>query len=117
MQKYAEEAVAEHLSDDLQPAFYSHWKGNKHAPFDLTDKNEINKLMLASKRRSDRYISLKKAGVSNDSIDRSFIRPPDADLQRKGEMDTLMSPLDSTNTIKSGFLQAGVMRWYRRPDT
>ncbi len=109
MQKYAEEAVAEHLSDDLQPAFYSHWKGNKHAPFDLTDKNEINKLMLASKRRSDRYISLKKAGVSNDSIDRSFNTPiPMRIFSWKGEIDTLMSPMDSIKYHK-WFLQAGVM--------
>lgn len=109
MQKYAEEAVAEHLSDDLQPAFYSHWKGNKHAPFDLSDKNEINKLLLASKRRSDRYISLKKAGVSNDSIDRSFNTPiPMRIFSWKGEIDTLMSPMDSIKYHK-WFLQAGVM--------
>jgi penicillin-binding protein 1A len=109
MQNYAEEAVAEHLSKDLQPAFNKHWKGNKHAPYDLSDKKEIDKLILASKRRSDRYISLKKAGVSNDSIDRSFSTPvPMRIFSWKGVIDTVMSPMDSIKYHK-WFLQAGLM--------
>lgn len=109
MQKYAEEAVTEHLSKDLQPEFYKHWKGNKHAPYDLSDNNEINKLILASKRRSDRYRSLKKAGVSNDSIDKSFNTPiPMRVFSWKGEIDTVMSPMDSIKYHK-WFLQAGLM--------
>ena len=32
IQKYAEEAVIEHLTDDLQPSFYRHWKGYTNAP-------------------------------------------------------------------------------------
>jgi len=109
MQRYAEDAVTEHLSKDLQPAFYNHWKGNKHAPYDLSDKKEIEKLILASKRRSDRYISLKKAGVSNDSIDRSFSTPiPMRVFSWKGVIDTVMSPMDSIKYHK-WFLQAGLM--------
>lgn len=109
MQKYAEEAVTEHLSKDLQPSFYKHWKGNNHAPYDLSDRNEINKLILASKRRSDRYRSLKKAGVSNDSIDRSFNTPiPMRVFSWQGEVDTIMSPMDSIKYHK-WFLQAGLM--------
>lgn len=109
MQRYAEEAVTEHLSKDLQPAFYKHWKGSKHAPFDLSDKKEIDKLILASKRRSDRYISLKKAGVSKDSIDRSFNTPiPMRVFSWKGAIDTVMSPMDSIKYHK-WFLQAGLM--------
>lgn len=109
MQKYAEDAVTEHLSNDLQPAFFKHWKGNNHAPFDLTDRNEINKLILASKRRSDRYRSLKKAGVSNDSIDLNFNTPiPMRVFSWKGEIDTVMSPMDSIKYHK-WFLQAGLM--------
>ncbi len=33
MQKYAEEAVSEHLGTDLQPSFYKHWEGYTWAPF------------------------------------------------------------------------------------
>jgi len=75
MQRYAEEAVSEHLSKDLQPAFYSHWKGNSHAPFDLSDTKEINKLLISSKKRSDRYRSMIKAGLSTDSIELPFKTP------------------------------------------
>jgi penicillin-binding protein 1A len=109
MQRYAEEAVTEHLSKDLQPAFFKHWKGNSHAPYDLTDKNEINKLLISSKKRSDRYRSLKKAGVSNDSIDKSFNTPiPMRVFSWNGELDTIMSPMDSIKYHK-WFLQAGLM--------
>jgi len=112
MQDYAEQAVDEHLGKDLQPAFYKHWKGNSHAPFDFTGptKNEeINKLLTLSMRRSDRYRNLKKAGVSNDSIKVSFNTPIEMRIfSWTGERDTIMSPMDSIRYYKF-FLQAGLM--------
>ena len=38
MQRYAEEAVREHLQLDLQPAFYRHWEGYTNAPFDFEEE-------------------------------------------------------------------------------
>jgi penicillin-binding protein 1A len=112
MQLYAEEAVAEHLGNDLQPAFYKAWKGNSHAPFDFTgpDKlDQINKIMDQAMRRSDRYRNLKKAGVSNDSIKRSFNTPIKMSIFTwKGERDTIISPMDSIHYYKF-FLQSGLM--------
>jgi len=112
MQLYAEEAVAEHLGNDLQPAFYKAWKGNSHAPFDFTgpDKqDQINKIMDQAMRRSDRYRDLKKAGVSNDSIKRSFNTPVKMSIFTwKGERDTIISPMDSIHYYKF-FLQTGLM--------
>jgi penicillin-binding protein 1A len=109
MQRYAEEAVTEHLSLDLQPAFFKHWKGNSHAPFDLSDKKEIQKLLNSSKKRSDRYRSMKKAGISNDSIERAFATPiPMRVFSWKGDIDTIMSPMDSIKYHK-WFLHAGLM--------
>jgi penicillin-binding protein 1A len=109
MQKYAEDAVTEHMSEDLQPAFYKHWKGNSHAPYDLSDTKEIQKLFTASKKRSDRYRSMKKAGLSNDSIELAFKTPiPMRVFSWKGEIDTLMSPMDSIKYHK-WFLHAGLM--------
>ena len=109
MQRYAEEAVTEHLSADLQPAFFKHWKGNNHAPYDMSDKNEIKKLEQSSKKRSDRYISMRKAGISSDSIELSFNTPiPMRVFSWKGELDTVMSPMDSIRYHK-WFLQAGLM--------
>jgi penicillin-binding protein 1A len=109
MQQYAEAAVAKHLSADLQPAFFKHWKGNPHAPFDLTDQKEINKLLLASRRRSDRYRSMKKSGYPADSIDLAFRTPIQMRVfSWNGEIDTIMSPDDSIKYHK-WFLQAGLM--------
>lgn len=112
MQQYAEEAVAEHLGNDLQPAFFKHWKGNKNAPFDFPQnivREEANKLLVSSMKRSDRYIRLKAAGVSEDSIQKSFATPiPMRVFTWKGERDTIMSPWDSIRYCKF-FLQAGLM--------
>jgi penicillin-binding protein 1A len=112
MQLYAEQAVAEHLGGELQPAFYKHWKGNSHAPFDFTGpdkKVEISKIMDQAMRRSDRYRNLKKAGVSNDSINRSFNTPIKMSIFTwHGERDTLISPMDSIHYYKY-FLQTGLM--------
>ncbi len=109
MQIYAEQALVEHLSNDLQPAFFQAWKGNKFAPFDLTSQKEINKLLDASKRRSDRYRLMKKAGISEDSITLAFNTPvPMTVFSWKGDFDTIMTPMDSIKYHK-WFLQAGVM--------
>lgn len=109
LQEYAEAAVKEHLSKSLQPDFFVHWKGNSHAPFDLDDPKEIKKLMDASVKRSDRFRSMKKAGVPMDSIMRSFNTVlPMRIFSWRGAIDTFMTPLDSIKYHK-WFLQAGLM--------
>lgn len=109
MQRYAEEAVTDHMSKELQPAFFNHWKGNKHAPYDLSDTKEIQKMLVSSKKRSDRYRSMKKAGLSNDSIEKAFATPiPMTVFSWKGEIDTILSPMDSIKYHK-WFLHAGLM--------
>lgn len=112
MQVYAEQAVAEHMSGDLQPAFFKHWKGRQEAPFDFPSdkvKEEAQKLMTSSMKRSDRYIKLKMAGASDDSIQRSFTKKiPMKVFTWKGERDTIMSPWDSIRYCKF-FLQAGLL--------
>lgn len=112
MQLYAEEAVAEHMGGDIQPAFYKHWKGREEAPFDFPKsmvKDEAYKLMTASMKRSDRYRKLKAADVSDDSIRLSFrTKVPMKIFTWKGERDTIMSPWDSIRYCKF-FLQAGLL--------
>ncbi len=112
MQQYAEEAVAEHLGKDLQPAFFKHWKGNKNAPFDFPAsivRDEANKLLVSSMKRSDRYIRLKAAGASDDSIQKSFaVAIPMKIFTWNGERDTILSPWDSIRYCKF-FLQAGLL--------
>ena len=109
MQQYAEEAVREHLSLDLQPAFYEHWKGDELAPFVLSDQEEVDHLMTLSMKRSERYRVLKKAGWSMDSIVADFNKPKHMTVfSWEGPIDTVMTPMDSIHYYKF-FLQSALM--------
>jgi penicillin-binding protein 1A len=111
LQKYAEEAVIEHLSLDLQPAFFEHWKHHPDAPFYFQNNasEEIQKILIQAMHRSERYRKLKEANASNDEISRSFNTPIRMKVFTwQGETDTVMSPMDSIHYYKF-FLQAGLM--------
>jgi len=102
MQKYAEEAIYQHLALFLQPAFFKEQKGRKKAPFawNVTDE-EIKQIMTTSIKRSDRYRILKNQGLSEDEIMKIFKTPiPTTIFTWKGEKDTLMSPYDSVRYHK-----------------
>lgn len=110
MQQYAEEAVAEHMGKTLQPDFFRHWRGYSNAPFgrDLTQA-QINTLINNSIRRSDRYINMRREGISEDSIQRVFRTPVQMRVfSWGGDIDTLLSPLDSIRYYKH-FLNTGMM--------
>jgi len=109
MQKYAEEAVAEHLSKDLQPAFYKHWKGVKNAPFYQLKSDEIEAIYEASMRNSDRYRHMKENRASDEEIRKAFNTPVAMRIFTwEGEKDTVMTPWDSLKYYK-WFLHAGLM--------
>ncbi|MEZ5146588.1 MAG: transglycosylase domain-containing protein [Bacteroidales bacterium] len=111
MQQYAEEAVVEHLSKDLQPAFFKHWVGYTNAPFYFENnaREEIQNIMNQAMRRSERYRKMKLADVPSDSIRLSFNTPtPMRIFSWNGEIDTIMTPLDSIRYYKF-FLRAGLM--------
>lgn len=108
MQRYAEEAVREHLALDLQPAFDRHWKGYTNAPFSLEDE-EVESLMELSMKRSERYRKMRNAGISMDSIKRNFKTPTEMTVfSWDGPIDTVMTPMDSMRYYKS-FLQSSLM--------
>jgi len=110
MQKYAEEAVEEHMGKTLQPDFFRHWSGYNNAPFgrDLTQA-QINTNIENSMRRSDRFINMRRQGIPEDSIRKSFNVPvPMTIFTWDGEVDTLMTPLDSIWYYKH-FLNTGIM--------
>lgn len=110
MQRYAEEAVAEHLKNDLQKAFFREKASSRVAPFsyDLTP-DQINYLMELSIRRSERYRVLRNAGYSWDDILKNFKKKVSMRVfSWNGERDTIMSPYDSIRYYKF-FLQAGLM--------
>ena len=68
MQKYAEEAVKEHMSN-LQSYLSKEQKRNKTAPFYDLDRKEIARSFDRAKRSSQRYRRLKKIGKSSKEID------------------------------------------------
>jgi penicillin-binding protein 1A len=109
MQKYAEEAMIEHMKD-LQAKFFKECKKKKKAPFDFRlTQEEINSIMTASMKRSDRYRSLKAQGLSMQEIEKNFNTPvPMRVFSWKGEFDTVMSPMDSIRYYKT-FLRSGFM--------
>ena len=109
MQQYAEDAVKEFMGKELQPMFYSHWKGQKNAPFSNLTADEIDHILETSMKRSDRYRSLKNAGVCMDSIKAAFNRPvPMTVFSWDGPIDTVMTPMDSIRYYK-WFLQASLI--------
>ncbi|MDG1902327.1 MAG: transglycosylase domain-containing protein [Bacteroidales bacterium] len=112
MQRYAEEAVREHLQLDLQPAFYRHWEGYTNAPFDFEEEEieeSVERIIEQSIRRSERYRKLKNLDVSEDSIRASFIMPVKMRVfSWEGSIDTIMSPIDSIIYYKH-ILQAGLL--------
>ena len=108
MQHYAEEAMEEHMSN-LQRVFNKQQKKNKNAPYyDLT-KKQIERNMESSIKRSNRYKRMKKAGVSEADIKKSFNEKTEMRVfSWKGEIDTVMTPMDSIKYYKH-FMRAGLM--------
>ncbi len=108
MQKYAEEAMSEHMSN-LQRVFYKQQKGNKTAPFyDLT-KEQIKGTMLSAMKRSDRWRKMKKADKSEKEILESFQTETEMKIfSWKGDIDTIMTPYDSIRYNKE-ILQSGLL--------
>ena len=108
MQQYAEDAVYRHLAKFLQPAFSKENKRKKNAPFTekLTSK-QVRDILSRSINQSERYRTLKASGFSEEDIKKSFNTPTDMTVfTYHGDIDTIMTPLDSIRYYKS-FLRAG----------
>ena len=105
MQKYAEEAVAEHLGKDLQKVFWRDIKWKRNKPFsDDIPKETVDQLMKQARRWSDRYRMMKNNGASESEIRKSFSEKTQMRVfswNRKGYIDTVMTPDDSIRYYKS----------------
>ena len=110
MQKYAEEAVAEHLGKNLQKSFMRDLKYKTNKPFSNdVDADTRNHVMKQARRWSDRYRVMKADGKSEQEILKSFSVPVNMRLfswNKKGYVDTVMTPDDSIRYYKS-ILRAG----------
>lgn len=90
MQQYAEEAQKEWMMV-LQREFNKQWR-NKDA-FASADKK---KLLESGMKRSDRYLQMKEDGASEDEIRKAFDTKVKMEIFTwKGNIDTLMTPMDS----------------------
>jgi penicillin-binding protein 1A len=108
MQKYAEEAVSEHMAN-LQSYFFSEQERNKTAPFYDIEKEQIEGILDRAKKNSERYKRLKIAGISSKEIDKIFNKKTKMKVfSWKGDKDTIMSPNDSIRYYKY-FLRSGLL--------
>ena len=110
MQRYAEEALIEHLSQDLQPNFYKRAESFRNPPYsDDIDSKTVEELLMRSLRQSDRYYVMRARGYSEDSIMAAFNKPTNMTVfSWKGEIDTVMTPLDSIRYYKF-FIRSAIM--------
>ena len=112
MQRYAEEAVEEHMKS-LQQQFFEEKKNVKNAPY-TTNREELPLKQLEilidrALKHTDRYRIMKKAGASEDEINRAFNTPREMSVfSYNGQIDTIMTPRDSVLYNKH-FLRAGFM--------
>lgn len=109
MQLYAEQAVVEHLGGNLQKSFFAdmRWKRNKPFAADVPAETAEN-LMKQARRWSDRYRTMKDAGASESEINKAFNEKVEMRVfswNKKGYIDTVMTPNDSIRYYKS-FLRA-----------
>lgn len=110
LQKYAENAVEEHVKKTLQPAFNQNNRGLKNYPFS-NDINQamVNQIMSNARKSTDRYKNLVAAGYSESDIARVFNQKVAMSVfSWKGKCDTIMSPNDSIRYYKA-FLHAGLV--------
>ena len=109
MQRYAEQAVQEHFSKEIQPAFDRELKSRKGNPFCDISKEQEEKFLTQAMKNSDRYRALKSAGMSQKEIRAAFDEAVSMRVfSWKGLKDTTMTPWDSLIYCKR-FLNAGLM--------
>ena len=111
MQRYAEEAVDEHMQS-LQKSFFRECRRKRNAPFSISiSQEEIDGIMTRSMRQTDRYRGMKKAGKTEEEIRAAFNTPVEMQMfsyEGNGLIDTVMSPMDSIRWLKT-YLRCGFL--------
>ncbi len=110
MQRYAEEAVAEHLGKDLQKVFDRELRNRKNRPFSNGTSDKIVDVTMKQARQwSDRTRMMKASGHSDSEIAKSFNEKVPMRVftwDAPGYRDTVMTPDDSIRYYKSFFRAA-----------
>lgn len=97
MQQYAEEALAQHLKENLQPLFDRRVGSLRNPPFSNNmTREETDELIDRSIRQTERHRQLREQGKNFAQIREEFSKPVEMTIfSWKGEIDTIMSPIDS----------------------
>ncbi|MCH1484719.1 MAG: transglycosylase domain-containing protein [Flavobacteriaceae bacterium] len=111
MQQMAELAVEKHMPR-LQKEFFEQNKtlDDSIAPFRELTSGAVDTLLRISMRRSERWRKMKyDFKKDNEEIENSFFEPVDMTIfSWEGDIDTIMTPLDSMKYYKS-FFRPGMM--------
>jgi penicillin-binding protein 1A len=95
MQRYAEEAVAERLKNEIQPYMDAQFK-RTGVVFQDQSKDQINTIIANAMRYSGRYREMEADGASRQQIEAAFNTPVEMQLfTYKGLRDTIITPRDS----------------------
>ena len=101
MQRYAEQALKEHMAEVVQPRMNSQIKARGSIYVDV-DKAEANRRIEAAMRQSERWQEMADAGASESEILASFNSPRQMSVFTfKGMRDTVLTPRDSIIHYKS----------------
>jgi len=108
MQRYAEEAVSEHMAE-LQEKFFEHWEG-RDPWIDPETGKVIPNFVERRFRQTEHYKKLvEQYGKDSDSLKIMMNKPRKMTVFTwQGDKDTLFSPLDSVRYYKH-FLHTGMM--------
>jgi len=112
MQRYAEEAVDEHMAS-LQEAFFREKRGSSTAPY-TSNRSELSdeqrkRLIQTAVKQSERGRVARVAGLSDEELKKQFDTPTEMTVfSYNGPIDTVMTPMDSLLYTKS-FLRTGFM--------
>ena len=108
MQRYAEEAMQEHMAGHLQPAFDRERLARGGDPFSPSiSADQRKKILDRAMRQSERWRLSKEDGLSDEEIRSQFHRKTKMQVWSwRGTRDTVMTPLDSIRYMK-GILRSG----------
>ena len=110
MQQYAEQAVRKHIGGYIQKEFDKTNRYKANAPFSSNiSRKTIKDIINRACKQSQRYLTLKEQGATNEEIKQSFRTPHEMTLfTYNGPVDKVMTPIDSILYYKS-FLRAAFM--------
>jgi len=110
MQQYAEESVKLHMTN-LQEEFFKQntKKLNPTAPFLEIKEEQEEMIFKRAMKRSERWRKMRISGKSEQEMFDSFqVEVPMTIFSWKGDIDTIMKPIDSIRYYKH-FMQVGMM--------